>query len=390
MTTRWHAAHPRSRLRRTLRVGGVLGVAMVLQMLLMPDTSVSAAPVCETALTTLFDGTFAFETDPVSVSCSETFNVTSLETTIQTNTETTTVPTTQTTTVPTTETVLAPTTLEIPTTVGVPVHETTTTTEQGAIVGTTFTEHATTTETNTVNVTWGYAATVNPATNMIPAVSLSAPQVSPGDTLAISVIGFTPGETVQIWLHSAPVLLGEVTAGADGSAQTSVTIPLDTEAGQHVIQVVGLTCGIEASIPLTVVAAASPAPGGGQPGTQLLDGTQLLSSTGMNTQPFIVIAAVLIAAGTSLALLARRTRRQIPAIAGAATIQRSVAPASIGSGNEPARGDIPAERSMAARDPAGIRRDRGAGCRCGDADDVHVQWSGVCGLYDHRDQGALG
>ena len=242
------------------------------------------------------------------VACSETVTETSTQTLVTTTTESVADISTETTVLPTTETAVVPTTLEIPTTVGIPVQETTTTTERGNVVGTTVTEHATTTETNTVNVTWGYAATVNPATNMIPAVSLSAPQVSPGDTLAISVIGFTPGETVQIWLHSAPVLLGEVTAGADGSAQTSVTIPLDTEAGQHVIQVVGLTCGIEASIPLTVVAAASPAPGGGQPGTQLLDGTQLLSSTGMNTQPFIVIAAVLIAAGTSIALLARRSK----------------------------------------------------------------------------------
>ena len=81
----------------------VLGVAIASQMLVIPEGIAIADPICETALTTLFDGEAPFATEPVSVSCSDTTTATTLETTTQTTTQTTTTQTTATTTVPTTE-----------------------------------------------------------------------------------------------------------------------------------------------------------------------------------------------------------------------------------------------------------------------------------------------
>jgi hypothetical protein len=129
---------------------------------------------------------------------------------------------------------------------------------------------------------------------------LSASEVNPGDSVAISVSGFSEGEVVQIFLHSDPVLLGEVTAGQDGTAQTVVTVPFDTEAGPHTIRVVGLSCAIEAAIPLTVVAAPAV-------GAALLGGAEFLSYTGVNSQQSITIAVALIAAGAAMVVLTRRT-----------------------------------------------------------------------------------
>ena len=123
---------------------------------------------------------------------------------------------------------------------------------------------------------------------------------------------------MNIEFHSTPVVLASVTAGSDGSAQAAVTIPPDTEAGQHVIRVVGLTSGIDASIPLTVVAAPPTIASIGDPtGAGVLDGTQTLSYTGVNTQLSIGIAATLIIIGTAIVLLTRRTRQQRLGIPGA-------------------------------------------------------------------------
>jgi len=143
--------------------------------------------------------------------------------------------------------------------------------------------------------------------------------------MTVSVSGFSPGETVQIELHSDPVLLGEATAGQDGTAQAVVTIPLDAQAGQHTIRVVGLTSGVEVSVPLTVVAAttaggveneslnANAAAGGGGSidgtGSGSSNGTAL-SYTGVNAQQSLITAVVLIAAGGGLAFLARRGLRK--------------------------------------------------------------------------------
>lgn len=76
--------------------------------------------------------------------------------------------------------------------------------------------------------------------------------VDSGDSVHVSAGGFTPGERVQIWLHSDPVLLTTVTADQNGNVASDVQIPSDTPAGQHEITMQGMQSNYEAATPLTV------------------------------------------------------------------------------------------------------------------------------------------
>jgi hypothetical protein len=244
--------------------------------------------------------------------------VTETETTTATTTETTTelVPTTV--TVPTTET--ATVTSLIPTTETVTVDA-----DSGGIATSTenVTDRVTETENvletvqttevaaTTVNVTRFNATAVNTQTGQTPAVTTTAAEASPGGALTLSGDGYTPGEPIEIWLHSDPVLLDTVNADANGQFQTAITIPIDTPVGQHTINVVGVTCGIETVVPLTVVAPSDSGESGdtsGNPEDALWSaaGTRTLSHTGVNTTMAGTAATLLIGAGIVLVIAARR------------------------------------------------------------------------------------
>ncbi|MBL6760930.1 MAG: hypothetical protein ISQ15_09715 [Ilumatobacteraceae bacterium] len=60
-----------------------------------------------------------------------------------------------------------------------------------------------------------------------------------GSDVAVDGTGFVPGSTVDIWLHSDPVLLGNVTADTDGAFSTVLTLPTGVELGDHTIRTIG-------------------------------------------------------------------------------------------------------------------------------------------------------
>ncbi|TFB82253.1 DUF3494 domain-containing protein [Cryobacterium flavum] len=60
-------------------------------------------------------------------------------------------------------------------------------------------------------------------------------------SLAVTGADFDPGESVQVWIHSTPVLLSTVTADANGSIVTRVIVPEATAAGLHHIVIIGVT-----------------------------------------------------------------------------------------------------------------------------------------------------
>ncbi|WP_217178632.1 endo-alpha-N-acetylgalactosaminidase family protein [Streptomyces sp. AC495_CC817] len=64
-------------------------------------------------------------------------------------------------------------------------------------------------------------------------VTPSVGTVRAGGALTVQLRGFDEGQTVQLWLHSQPVKIGEATVSADGEAVLSVTIPAATPAGAH-------------------------------------------------------------------------------------------------------------------------------------------------------------
>lgn len=245
----------------------------------------------------------------------EVFNilVPTTETVTKTETSSVVVPTTQTATTTITE----PTSLRAePTTVTVP----TVTTESRDVVRnltvgatetarTTVTDRTTERVTDTVAPTWWNAPSVNPQTGQRPGVSLSATQVRPGDSLTVKGMGGTPGEQVLIVLHSDPVQVGTAAVESDGTFQTAVVIPFDTAPGQHTIEVVGVSCGVTTSVPLTVLA---PATDQVEAGSEVANGVRYaangsaLSYTGVNTGQTLILGAVLLGVGGVLSVVYRR------------------------------------------------------------------------------------
>jgi hypothetical protein len=85
--------------------------------------------------------------------------------------------------------------------------------------------------------------------------------VTQGGTVTVRGQDWLADTSVSVTLRSEPVLLGNATAGADGTFTQSYAIPAATPAGAHTITLAGTGAdGQPASVvlDLTVVAAASP------------------------------------------------------------------------------------------------------------------------------------
>ncbi|WP_091183806.1 hypothetical protein [Paramicrobacterium humi] len=91
-------------------------------------------------------------------------------------------------------------------------------------------------------------------------LKLSTSTVTPGESLTVSVpddAGYFSGESVEVWAHSTPVLLGTLTAAADGSVSGTVAIPSTLPAGSHTVYLIGVMSGTSTSVPLAVSTSAS-------------------------------------------------------------------------------------------------------------------------------------
>ncbi|NKY21787.1 Ig-like domain-containing protein, partial [Cellulomonas denverensis] len=89
-------------------------------------------------------------------------------------------------------------------------------------------------------------------------VTLSKDEVTAGDDLVVTATGLAGNEAAEIWLHSTPVRVAEVTTSADGTVQATITIPVNAAAGDHQVVVNGLESKAEGSAPLRVVAPVVP------------------------------------------------------------------------------------------------------------------------------------
>ena len=142
--------------------------------------------------------------------------------------------------------------------------------------------------------------------------------VAVGDTTAtpgqsIVVTGCCFEGTVVVAIESAPRVLGQATAGDDGTFSLTVTIPPDIPPGAHSITSTGQALAdstiLKLSTPITIVAAAAGGGGGGGGGTGA-KGT--LPRTGESTLPLVQLAGVLVLAGAGM-VLAVRSRRDATA-----------------------------------------------------------------------------
>ena len=82
-------------------------------------------------------------------------------------------------------------------------------------------------------------------------LTLSADQVAAGGTVRVQAQGLVPSASYRLVLHSTPVRLATVTAGADGTIDQSLLIPQDTALGAHALQL------SRADAPDTIVASAA-------------------------------------------------------------------------------------------------------------------------------------
>jgi hypothetical protein len=57
--------------------------------------------------------------------------------------------------------------------------------------------------------------------------------LSIGDVIKVSVGGFKPGSTVEVWLFSTPRKLGTIVVGSDGKVDGQFLIPTGTKSGSH-------------------------------------------------------------------------------------------------------------------------------------------------------------
>lgn len=281
------------------------------------DTTTVFQPITETVTDTVFDTTTqtvtTTEVAPVPAPVTETVTdpdgsspaVPVTETVTRTEVSSVLVPTTETVSASANATVTAP---AVSTSVAEVVRNLQIFTQgPPETVRTTTTDRITERVTDSVAPIWWNAPSINPQTGQRPGVSLSATQVRPGDSLIVRGMGGTPGEQVRIVLHSDPVLVGTATVDTNGSFETTVVIPPDTVPGQHTIDVVGVSCGVTTSVPLTVVSGPR-AVDVAQPGDAVRPLSQYgtLSYTGVDATFALILGSALVGVGGALSLVFRR------------------------------------------------------------------------------------
>lgn len=148
-------------------------------------------------------------------------------------------------------------------------------------------------------------------------LSLSATAVKPGEEFTASVTGLDADWQVAGVLESDPVDLGQLDV-LGGDATYTVTAP--TELGTHTVTLTGAQTGtvLTASLVVAEDPAAVPAPSpsadpaaGAAAGNAGSGGSGVLGSTGAVVGPLAALAALLMAAGTVLALRYRRKQGQL-------------------------------------------------------------------------------
>jgi hypothetical protein len=83
-------------------------------------------------------------------------------------------------------------------------------------------------------------------------VAVSSNSPTPGETIAVAVAGYTPGEQVvgyldSTWVWGAPV-------DASGGAGLMWTVPASTTCGAHTLTAKGSSSGLQSHAVITVVA----------------------------------------------------------------------------------------------------------------------------------------
>ena len=154
-----------------------------------------------------------------------------------------------------------------------------------------------------------------PAQVPAPSGSLRVPASSgglaPGDAVAVSGAGYLPGSTVTVVVYSTPTVLGSVTtSSADGSFDTTVTLPAGLPAGQHTLVATGVAPdGRTWTLTQAITALGAPgAPATDGPAAGRTPAEGGLAYTGAYTGVMAAGGLGALAAGLLLVLAGRRRR----------------------------------------------------------------------------------
>lgn len=129
----------------------------------------------------------------------------------------------------------------------------------------------------------------------------------------VSGEGFVPGSIVDVWLFSTPYLLGQVTVEADGTFAATLPMPADVEAGEHTVQLNGISAdGSARSLSTGVVVLAAPDPAAPADPVDPTPAAQRtsapLAATGAEPGSLALLAALLLGAGAIATVVSRRRR----------------------------------------------------------------------------------
>jgi LPXTG-motif cell wall-anchored protein len=126
--------------------------------------------------------------------------------------------------------------------------------------------------------------------------------LAPGDELTVTGAGFTPGEQVEVWLHSDPSWMGTTVTDSAGVVSFTFELPLDLDPGQHHIELIGISSGLVLASPDFTVTGSGVGAGAVTP-------TGALPYTGADSVAVGAAGATLLGAGLGLAVVARRRLR---------------------------------------------------------------------------------
>jgi hypothetical protein len=133
-----------------------------------------------------------------------------------------------------------------------------------------------------------------------PLAGATGTTMSLGESISVTYGGFTPSETVHLWVNSAPQLIGSGNADSTGTVTISGSIPPGLAAGPHTLVLYAPVSNTGVRQPISVVSTTLPSTT--LPSTTLPSTT--LPSTGSKS-PLIPLAMSLLVVG----VISRRLRR---------------------------------------------------------------------------------
>jgi hypothetical protein len=79
----------------------------------------------------------------------------------------------------------------------------------------------------------GSISGINSSGRQIPLDSAGNLRLVANDRIPLNFSGLTPGPSVELWMFSTPIQLGQAKADASGNLSTTVVVPTALESGNH-------------------------------------------------------------------------------------------------------------------------------------------------------------